>query len=122
MPLRYLIDENLRGPFWTSLLRLNAQGALPIEIACVGQPGAPGLGSLDAEILTWAEQEGYVVVSSDAKTMPRALAMHLRSGRHVPGIFLIHLPGSIPKLTEALLYYATGSKEDEWSDQLVYIP
>ena len=122
MPLRDLIDENLRGPFWTALLRLNAQRAFPIEMACVGQPGTPELGSADAEILIWAEQEGYVVVSSDAKTLPMALAMHLRNGRHLPGIFLIHLPGSIPKLAEALLYYATGSEKDEWPDELVHFP
>jgi hypothetical protein len=82
----------------------------------------PRLASLDTDILIWAEQQGYVVVSGDVKTMPETLARHLQSGRHLPGIFLIHLPGSIPQLTGALLYYATESGEDEWRDALVHIP
>ncbi|MGO8900217.1 MAG: hypothetical protein ACLQU5_17970 [Isosphaeraceae bacterium] len=122
MPLRYLIDENLRGPFWTAMVQANSERALPIEIACIGEYGAPRLASLDTDILIWAEQQGYVVVSADVKTMPETLARHLRNGRHLPGIFLIHLPGSIPQLMEALLYYATESEEDEWRDALVHIP
>jgi len=122
MPLRYLLDENLRGPFWTAMVQANGESALPVEIACIGEYGAPQLASLDTDILIWAEQRGYVVVSNDLRTMPETLAAHLGSGRHLPGIFLIHLPGSIPQLMEALLYYATESEEDEWRDALVHIP
>jgi len=122
MPLRYLIDENLRGPFWTAMVQANSERGLSIEIACVGEYGAPRLASLDTDILIWAEQQGYVVVSGDVKTMPETLSRHLRSGRHLPGIFLIHLPGSIPQFRDALLYYATESEEDEWRDALVHSP
>ena len=37
----------------------------PIEIACIGEYGAPRLGSLDADILIWAEQQGYVFLFVD---------------------------------------------------------
>lgn len=105
------------------MVQANSETALPIEIACIGEYGAPRLARLDADILIWAEQQGYVVVSGDViKTMPETLAKHLRNGRHLPGIFLIHLPGSIPQLMEALLYYITESEEDEWRDALVHIP
>ena len=67
----------------------NSERALPIEIACVGEYGAPRLASLDTDILIWAEQQDYVVVSGDVKTMPETLARHLRNGRRLPGIFLI---------------------------------
>lgn len=122
MPLRYLIDENLRGPFWSALVRANAERALPIDIMCVGEYNAPPLGSKDPDILSWAERLGYVVVSNDSRTMPGLVARHVRAGGHVPGVFLIELPCSIPQLTEALLYYATESEEDEWRDELVHIP
>jgi hypothetical protein len=49
MPLRYLVDENLRGPFWTALVRANAERLVPIEIMCVGEPDAPPLASKGAD-------------------------------------------------------------------------
>jgi hypothetical protein len=54
--------------------------------------------------------------------MPETLARNLRNGRHLPGIFLVHLPSSIPQLMGAILYYAIESEEDEWRDALVHIP
>ena len=121
MPLRYLIDENLRGPFWTALVRPMPSVRILSRSHASENTAAPRLGSLDADILIWAEQETRVV-SNDARTMPEILERHLRGGRHLPGIFLIHLPGSIPQLVEALLYFATESEEDEWRDELVHIP
>src|SRR5437016_2699361 len=111
MPLRYLVDENLRGPFWSALARANAEHHAPIEITCVGEYNAPPLGSKDPEILIWAERHGYVVVSNDLQTMPGLVARHVRTGAHVPGVFLIELPCSIPRILEALFYYATESED-----------
>jgi hypothetical protein len=122
MPLRYLVDENLRGPFWTAFVRANAGHALPLEIACVGECNAPPLASRDSDILKWSEQHGYLVVSNDVKTMPGLVDAHLRAGGHLPGVFLVNLPCSIPYVLEALLYYGTESDEEEWHDQCTHIP
>src|SRR3954451_2718726 len=117
MPLRYLVDENLRGPFWAALVRANTQRGVPVTIKCVGEYGPPPLSSKDPDILIWAEREGYVVISNDMRTLPAQLAAHIRAGRHLPGLFLIELPCSIPALLEALFYYATESADDDWRDQ-----
>jgi len=93
MPLRYLIDENLRGPFWTAMVQANSERALPIEIACVGEYGVPRLASLDTDILIWAEQQGYVVVSGDLKTMPGTLAWFHGDGQGVSFFTDRPLPG-----------------------------
>jgi hypothetical protein len=86
--------------------------------------GARGttLASKDADIPVWAEREGYVVVSCDVRTLPWHLTAHVRGGRHVPGVFLIELPCSIPKALEALFYYATESRDDDRRDQVAFIP
>lgn len=52
------------------MVQANSERALPIEIACICEFGAPRLASLDTDILIWAEQQGYVVVSADV-TCPR---------------------------------------------------
>jgi hypothetical protein len=122
MALRYLLDENLRGPLWAALERANARRALPLEIACVGdQPELP-LGADDAEILRWAEERGYVVVSSDIRTMPGHFAARLQAGRHSAGVFLVALPCSIPAILEALFYYADAPDENFWQDQILFVP
>jgi hypothetical protein len=122
MPIRYLVDENLRGPFWSALTRANSEHPTPIEITCIGEYNAPPLGSKDPEILIWAERHGYLVVSNDVRTMPGLVARHLWAGGHVPGVFLIELPCSIPQILEALFYFATESEADDWQDLSIFIP
>jgi hypothetical protein len=120
--LRYLLDENLRGPLWTALARTNARRAQPLEIACVGEETELPLGTGDPELLLWAEQHGFVMISNDARTMPGHFAAHIDAGHHSPGVFLIALPGSIPEILDALFYYADASDDDLWRDQILFVP
>ena len=121
MALRFLLDENLRGPLWSALERANVRRAVPLEIACVGdEPDLP-LGASDAEILRWAEERGFVVVSSDIRTMPGHFAEHLGAGHYSAGVFLVALPCSIPAILEALFYYADASEEDLWRDRILFV-
>ena len=80
------------------------------------------LGLSDAELLLWAEQHGFVLISNDARTMPGHFAVHRHAGHHSPGVFLIALPASIPAILEALFYYADTSDDDTWYDQILFIP
>jgi hypothetical protein len=122
MALRYVLDENLRGPFWAALERANARRAVPLEIACVGEEADLPLGMPDPELRLWAEQHDFVVISNDARTMPGHFAAHRDTGHHSPGVFLIALPCSIPQVLEALCYYAEASDDDTWCDQILFIP
>jgi hypothetical protein len=123
MALRYLLDENLRGPVRAALERANAaRKDFALEIACVGEEIDLPLGAADEEILRWAEQHGFVLVSTDLRTMPQHLATHLKAGLHCPGVFLVALPCSIPDLLEALFYFADDPAESQWRDQITFIP
>jgi hypothetical protein len=62
-PLRYLLDENLRGRLWQAIGVHNQTGAYPIDVVRVGDPPDLPLGSLDPDILLWAEREGRILVS-----------------------------------------------------------
>jgi hypothetical protein len=122
MALRYVLDENLRGPLWAALERANVRRVVPLEIACVGdEPDLP-LGASDAEILLWSDERGFVVVSCDVRTMPGHFAEHLGAGHHSPGVFLVALPCSIPEILEALFYYADASEENLWRDRILFVP
>ena len=85
MALCFLLDENLRGPFWHAIQQHNAAGIDVIDVLCVGHPPAPALGTLDPDLLLWIEANARVLVTLD---------------RHLPGV---HLPphwqaGELPEI------------------------
>ncbi len=69
--LRFLLDEHLRGPLWSAIVRHNALGGLAIDALRVGDVPDLPLGIDDLSILSWAE---------DVHTMPGHLANHQQSG------------------------------------------
>src|SRR5713226_1813233 len=89
MVLSYLLDENLRGPLWRALQQHNARGQPHVDVVRVGDHPDLPLGSLDSEILPWAEREGRILVSFDRDTLAGHLEAHLQAGHHSPGIFTI---------------------------------
>jgi len=54
--------------------------------------------------------------------MPIHLADHLSAGGHVPGILMLHPGMSIGDIIEELLDVAYASFEDEYRDQMRYLP
>ncbi|MCC5663037.1 hypothetical protein LC653_03560 [Nostoc sp. CHAB 5784] len=54
--------------------------------------------------------------------MPRHLADHLASGRHIPGIFTIDVNQSIRQTVEKLIIIMEASFEDEYQDRIEYLP
>jgi hypothetical protein len=94
MPLRFLLDENLRGgPLWSYIQQHNAAGWYPVDVVRVGDPNDLPLRTLDPDILLWAEREGRILLSLDVNSMPGHLAQHLQAGHHSPGVLFIR-PGS----------------------------
>jgi len=122
MPLRYVLDEHLRGPVFHAILRHNRLGAYPIEAVCVGDPPDLPLGTLDPELLKWAEREQRILVCDDRRTMATHLADHLGAGRHSPGVFILRQHTIIPELVTFLRDAAYSSESAEWENQIRYIP
>ena len=120
--LRFLLDEQLRGPLWSAILRHNAQGGLPIDAARVGDPSDLPLGSDDPTVLLWAEREGRILLTEDVHTMLGHLATHLQSGHHSPGIFVISSGCSIKELVSSLELTAHAGDPDDHRDTITYIP
>ncbi|HBI44414.1 MAG TPA: hypothetical protein DDY78_16405 [Planctomycetales bacterium] len=90
MPLRFLLDEDLRGwALWQAIRRHNAVNVDPIDVARVGDPVDLPLGTKDPDVLIWAERCCRIVVSRDESTMKSHLAIHLRAGHGSPGLFLM---------------------------------
>jgi hypothetical protein len=122
MAIRYLLDENTRGMLWHAIVRHNAASTEPIDIVCVGDPDDLPLGSLDPDILLWAEREARVLVTLDHNTMPGYLIDLLQAGGHLPGMFLIRRRSRIRDIVAWLVLVAQSGDDEQWRDQVFYIP
>jgi hypothetical protein len=122
MTLRYLLDEQLRGPLWNALRRHNAGGLNPVDAERVGDPADLPLGATDPDILLWAEREVRILLSRDFHTMPPYLAAHLRSGHRCPGVFLLRVGLPLRQIVDALVYYAHAGDPQFVQDRCEYIP
>lgn len=122
MPLAFLLDEHLRGTLWRAIQHYNARGSNPLDVIRVGDAENLPLGSLDPEILLWAERDERILVSQDRKTLSQHLADHLLAGHHSPGIFTIRGTTTLSGLISFLQLAAVASEPHEWRDRIEYIP
>ena len=89
MALRYVLDEQLRGPVWNAIQSFNQTNVDAIDATRVGDPPDLPCGTSDPDLLLWAAQQKRVVISFDWRTMKKHLAAHLAAGHHSAGLFLV---------------------------------
>jgi hypothetical protein len=118
MSLKYLLDEHIAPMYRAQLTRRNPE----LVVRIVGDLDAPPKGTLDPEILIWCEENSFILVTNNRKSMPKHLSGHLAMGRHIPGIFVINLERSIGQLIDELLFIADASFEEEYQDRIEYLP
>lgn len=116
--IRYLLDENVNPIFRTELLKREPE----LVVWKVGDPVAPPKGTPDSTTLEWCEENSFILVTNNRKSMPRHLQEHLEKGRHVPGIFELNPALSIGETIEELLLIWNASDTDEYQDMLIYLP
>lgn len=118
MPLRYLLDEHIEPAIRTQILRT----APDLEVWIIGDPGAPLRGTLDPDILIWYEDNDFVLITNNRRSMPRHLTDHLALGRHVPGILVINPTMTMGQLIDELALIAGASEAGEAGDLILYLP
>ena len=115
---RFLINENISPEYRTQLLYHEPS----LTVMVIGDEGAPARGTPDPEILAWCEQHQFSLITNNRESMPQHLSDHLSAGNHVPGIFTINLAVPMGKIIEELLLIASASDEDEYIDEIKYVP
>lgn len=116
--IRYLMDENVDPLFRAELLRREPK----LIVWKIGDPGVPPRGTLDPAILRWCEENSFVLVTNNRKSMLQHLRDHLSEGQHVPGIFELNPNMSIGETIEELLLIWSASDAGEYQDMLIYLP
>ena len=115
---RFLIDENISPQYRTQLL--NHEPSL--KVLAVGDEGAPPKSTPDPEILVWCEQNQFSLITNNRESMPQHLSDHRENGGHVPAIFTINLAVPMGKIIEELILIAGASDEDEYINEIKYLP
>ena len=115
---RFLIDENISPRYRTQLLYHEPS----LTVLVIGDEGAPPKSTPDPEILVWCEKNKFNLITNNRESMPQHLSDHLAQGHHVPGIFTIKRKVPMKLIIEQLLLIAGASEEDEYMDQITYIP
>jgi hypothetical protein len=120
--LRFVLDEHLRGPLWSAIIRHNSLGGLPIDAARIGDPSDLPLGTDDSNVLLWAERDGRILVTEDGHTMPGHLAQHIQLGHTAPGIFVISAGFSIKEIVAYLELIAHAGEATDYENTITYVP
>jgi hypothetical protein len=116
--IRYLLDENVDPLFRKELLRNEPT----IVVWKVGDAGVPPRGTSDSEILTWCEDNSFILITNNRKSMPNHVADHIKKGRHIPGIFELNSNMSINETVDELLLIWGASNINEYQDVIIYLP
>ena len=116
--IRYLLDENMPHGVRDQLLYHDPD----IQVLCIGYGNSPPIGTPDPIILDWIEQNNYILVSRNRKTMPKHLKNHLDKGKHVPGIILLRHRIPMGQLIEDLLLIQETCYFKDYQDHIEYLP
>ena len=114
----FLLDENVPLALRAQLRRRDP--TIPVKV--VGQPGAPPKGTPDPDLLCWIEEQGYILITRNRRTMPTHLRDHLEAGRHIPGILILPSPLDLGSVLDDLLLIWGAARPDEFRDQVFYLP
>ncbi len=113
--VRFQADADLNQIIVAALLRRNP--AVDFRTAAV----ASLRGLTDAEVLALAAHERRILVTHDAKTMPRHFAEFVQS-RQSAGVIIIpqHLP--VSAVVEELLLISSATSSEDWTNRICYLP
>jgi hypothetical protein len=76
----------------------------------------------DDVILQWAAERQRILLTHDARTMPRQATARLASGLHIAGVFVVDDFAPISACIEDLLLIDEVSTAGEWQDRILYLP
>jgi hypothetical protein len=113
---RFLADEDLRFEIVLAVRRLEPA----VEIATVVEFGMSG--SVDADVLAFAQANGLLLISHDVNTLRAEAEQRIADGRGVAGVFLTAQRNPTRPIAESIVTIWGASEAEEWMNRIVYLP
>lgn len=114
--LRFLADENFNNDLLRALRR-----RLP-DLDVIRAQDAPIAGADDPDLLAWAADEGRILLTHDAKTIPGFAYERLRAALPLPGVVVVAASAAIGDALEELHTMIEAGHEDDWPDMVRFVP
>ena len=115
-PPRFLADEDLRGSIVRAVRRLEPN----VAITTIVEQGQSSIS--DEEVLAYAWENQWLLVSHDVTTMKAMAERRLATGDGLHGLFLASQSQSTRVVAESLVLIWSASEFEEWRDRIVYLP
>ena len=113
---RFLADHDLNEQIVTGVLR--REPALEcVRARDVGMSERP-----DAEVLAYAANNGFIVVSHDVNTMPSATYARMSAGQKMSGLLMVKQSDPMAAIISRLIVIWFASEAEEWKNQVCFLP
>jgi hypothetical protein len=113
---KFLADENLDDRL-VHAVRRRVPG---IDIVRVRDAGL--VGASDEDLLAWAGEEGRIVVTHDARTMPAAAHARIAGRQRMSGVPVAPRAASIRAVADDPVLIAQVGRPDDWNDRVGFLP
>lgn len=113
---RFLADENLNNDLLRALLR-----RLP-DLDIIRVQDTAIAGADDPALLAWAADAGRILLTHDARTIPGYAYARLRAALPLPGVVVVAASTDLGAALDDLLTLIAASRDDEWPDQVRFVP
>ena len=114
--LRLLIDQDLDHDILRGLFRRIPR----LDVVTAFEIGMRE--ATDTQLLTWAAQEGRIIITHDRRTMPTHAADLMNKGGNMAGLIVVPRSMSLQRVLEDLELLITCSENDEWVNVIRYLP
>ena len=76
----------------------------------------------DSDVLGYAADHGYIVVSHDVNTMPSAAYDRMNVGLKMSGLLMVKQRDPIGPIITSLMLIWSASNSEEWDNQIGFLP
>jgi hypothetical protein len=113
--IQYLLDEHVHPAIALGLWQRDP--TLPIV-----QVHLSLAGKSDADLLAWAAEHSYILVTADRNTLINDAYQRLAIGLATEGVFLLRRGVSMGDIIESLYEISQASEMSEWANKITFIP
>lgn len=113
---RFLADHDLNEHIVSGVLR-RAPTLEWVRVRDVGMHERA-----DAEVLAYAADQGFLVVSHDINTMPSAAYTRMRAGQKMSGLLMVKQSDPVGPVIASLVLIWSASEAEEWENYVCFLP